>query len=172
MDPRTLKHIKTQILASGISNALLNAFFTWVMNGKTAFIPGSSIAVDTFLTTGFVSCLVTFPTAHFTRKAIKAGLPLAEKETSFVNRLPRKSVPLWLILWLAFLVLFEVLLFLLLKAGSLDRLPLLPLAIAKFLAYGLMGGFLGGFIAFRQLQPERQLSQISLKWRKGRCSNT
>jgi len=150
-----LRHIKVQVLASGISNAILNACFTWLVNRQMAFTPGSAVAVDTFITTGFVSCLVTFPTAYFTHKATQAGLPLMEKENKFVNSLPRNSVRLWLLMWLFFLALFEMLLFLVLKLATLEGIEFLPLVIGKFFAYGLMGGFLGAFVAFRQLQPER-----------------
>lgn len=156
MRKETLKHIKTQILASGISNALLNAFFTWLMNREMAFTPGAAVAVDTLFTTGFVSCLVTFPTAYFTRKAVKAGLPLAEKENEFVNRFPRKPVRLWLTVWLAFLSLFEILLFLALRMDVLEGIDFLPLLIGKFFVYGLMGGGVGAFVALRQLQPEKE----------------
>ncbi len=156
MRKETLKHIKTQILASGISNALLNAFFTWLMNREMAFTPGAAVAVDTLFTTGFVSCLVTFPTAYFTRKAVKAGLPLVEKENEFVNRFPRKPVRLWLTVWLAFLSLFEILLFLALRMDVLEGIDFLPLVIGKFFVYGLMGGGVGAFVALRQLQPEKE----------------
>jgi hypothetical protein len=154
-----LKHIWTQILASGLSNAILNALFTWLTNRQMVFTPYSGAAVDTFFTTGFVSCLVTLPTAHFTHRAIAAGLPQIEEENKLVNSLPRRSVPLWLAIWLFFFVLFELLLFLVLKAAGLEGIGFLPLIIGKFFVYGLMGGFLGAFVAFRCLQPEKAMNQ-------------
>jgi hypothetical protein len=58
-------------------------------------------------------------------------------------------------MWLFFLVLFEILLILVLKLAELEGLSFLPLVMAKFVVYGLMGSFLGAFVAFRQLQPEK-----------------
>ena len=144
------------MLASGLSNAVLNAFFTWITNREMAFTPVSSVAVDTFITTGFVSGLVTFPTAYFTRKAIQAGLPFSEKANRLVNRLPRKPGLLWLSLWLLFLALFEIPLLLAGKTTGLQGFDFLPLVAAKFLVYGCMGGSVGPLVAFRQLQPLKE----------------
>ena len=153
MEKETLKHIKTQILYSGMSNAFLNSLFTWLMNRQKAFTPYSDVAFDTFFTTGFVSCLVTLPTAYFTSQAIKAGLPLIKEENKFVNSLPRKSVWLWLLLWIAFFILFELLLFIMFKLMGMNGINFWPFFIAKFIVYGFMGGFLGAFVAYRCLQP-------------------
>ncbi len=171
MGKETLKYIRAQMLVSGASNALLNAVFTWLLNRQMAFTPRSAVAVDTFFTTGFVSCLVTFPTAYFTCKAIGGGLPLATKENGFVIWLPRKPVRLWLLLWLSFFVLFEILLFVALKAAGCEGLEFLPLVISKFILYGVMGACLAAVVAFRQLQPARETSQKRVERRERQSSN-
>ena len=155
MEKETLKHIKTQILYSGMSNAFLNSLFTWLMNRQKAFTPYSDVAFDTFFTTGFVSCLVTLPTAYFTRKAIRSGLLLTEEENKFVNSLPRKFVWLWLLLWLVFFILLELLFFIVFKLLGMNGINFWPLLITKFIVYGLMGGFLGAFVSYRFLQPKK-----------------
>lgn len=154
MQKETLQHIKVQIFISGISNAVLNSLFTWLMNMSMSITPYSAVVSDTFFTTGFVSCLVTLPTAYFTRKAMRAGLLRAEKDNRFVNSLPRKFVRLWLLLWFAFFILLELLFFIVFQLLGMDGINFWPLVITKFLVYGVMGGFLGAFVSYRFLQPE------------------
>ncbi len=154
MQEETLHHIEVQIFISGISNAVLNSLFTWLMNMSMSITPYSSVVSDTFFTTGFVSCLVTLPTAYFTRKAMRAGLLRAEKDNRFVNSLPRKFVRLWLLLWFAFFILLEFLFFIVFQLLGMDGINFWPLVITKFLVYGVMGGFLGAFVSYRFLQPE------------------
>lgn len=155
MKKETLQHIKVQIFISGMSNAVLNSFFTWLMNRPKSFTSYSAVVADTFFTTGFVSCLVTLPTAYFTRKAIRSGLLLAEEENKFVNSLPRKFVWLWLLLWLVFFILLELLFFIVFKLLGINGINFWPLLITKFIVYGLMGGSLGAFVSYRFLQPEK-----------------
>ena len=154
MKKETRQHIKVQFLMSGISNAVLNSLFTWLTNRSKSFTPYSGVIADTFFTTGFVSCLVTLPTAYFTHKAIRAGLLLIEEENKIVNSLPRKFLWLWLLLWLVFFILLELLFFIVFKLLGMNGINFWPLLITKFIVYGLMGGFLGAFVSYRFLQPK------------------
>jgi len=155
MQEETLHHIEVQIFISGISNAVLNSLFTWLMNMSMSITPYSSVVSDTFFTTGFVSCLVTLPTAYFTRKAVRAGLLSTEEENKCVNSLPRKFVRLWLLLWLVFFILLELLFFIVFKLLGMQGINFWPLLVTKFIVYGLMGGFLGAFVSYRFVQPEK-----------------
>jgi len=155
MKKETLQHIKVQIFISGVSNAVLNSLFTWLTNISKLFTSYSGVVSDTFFTTGFVSCLVTLPTGYFTQRAIRAGLLLTEEENKFVNSLPRKFVWLWLLLWLVFFILLELLFFIVFKLLGMDGINFWPLLITEFIVYGLMGGFLGAFVSYRFLQPEK-----------------
>lgn len=155
MKKETFQYIKSQVLNSGVSNAILNSVFTWIFNRSMSITPFTDVVSDTLFTTGFVSCLVTLPTAYFTLKAIKAGLPLIEKENKFVNSLPRKPVKFWLLLWLVFFILFSFLSFIVFKLFGINGISFWAFFIVKFVVYGLMGGFLGAFVAYRFLQPEK-----------------
>lgn len=155
MKKETLQHIKVQIFMSGVSNAVLNSLFTWLTNRSKSFTSYSAVVSDTFFTTGFVSCLVTLPTAYFTHRAIRAGLLPIVEENKFVNGLPRKFIWLWLLLWFVFFILLELLFLVVFKSLGMDGIDFWPLLITKFIVYGLMGGFLGAFVSYRFLQPEK-----------------
>ena len=93
------KHLRQQVINSGVSNAILNSLFFYLFNTDMGVITYESVFTDTLITCGFVACLVTWPTSFFTRKAVRAGLPPIER-TRLIDRLPKKWPLLWLTLWL------------------------------------------------------------------------
>ena len=85
----TRKHLRQQAINSGVSNAILNSLFLYLFHTDMGVITYESVLTDTFITCGFVACLVTWPTAFFTRKAVRAGLPPMER-IRLIDRLPKK----------------------------------------------------------------------------------
>lgn len=152
MQKSTEKHIKQQIINSGISNGIFNVLCLWVFNRDMPFMMYSDIAMDTFFTTGFISCLVTFPTAYFTRKAIAAGLPPCELESHIIGLLPEKITRLWLMLWIASALFLEVVFFIYFSASKISGINFISMVMLKFIYCSIMGAFLGGLVAYRYCQ--------------------
>lgn len=71
----------------------------------------------------------------------------------FLHKLPRSFVGLWLWLWAGFFILFALLFFMIFKITDANALSLWFFVVVKFIIYGLMGGCVGGLVAFRFLQP-------------------
>ncbi len=68
---------------AAIANAVLNGLFFYLSNMRMEEIPLAGALVEALITCGFVTCLVTWPTSHFTRKAVKAGFPTMEADSLF-----------------------------------------------------------------------------------------
>lgn len=148
----TRKHLRQQVINSGVSNAILNSLFLYLFHMDMGAIAYGSVFMDTFITCGFVTCLVTWPTSFFTRKAVRAGLPPMER-IRLVDRLPKKWPLLWLTLWLLSALVVELLTWLGGKGCGISEIAFLPMLIVKFVSMGLLGGGLGGLVAARYLQP-------------------
>ena len=150
--PATRKHLRQQAINSGVSNAILNSLFFYLFHMDMGVITYESVFTDTLITCGFVACLVTWPTAFFTRKAVRAGLPPMEK-IPLIDRLPKKWPLLWLALWLLSALVVELLTWLGFKVCGINEIAFLPMLIVKFVSMGLLGGALGALVAARYLQP-------------------
>lgn len=148
----TRKHLRQQATNAGVSNAILNSLFFWLFNRDMGVIACESVFTDTLITCGFVACLVTWPTAFFTRKAVRAGLPPMER-IRLIDRLPKKWPLLWLALWLLSAPVVELLTWLGFKACGISEIAFLPMLVVKFASMGLLGGALGALVAARYLQP-------------------
>ncbi len=146
------KHLRQQAINSGVSNAVLNSLFFYLIHRDGGAISYESVFTDTLITCGFVACLVTWPTAFFTRKAAEAGLPRLKKN-SLIDRLPKPWPFLWLVLWFLSAVVMELLLWLGFKARGVQEISFLPMLVVKFVSMGLLGGLLGALVAARYLQP-------------------
>jgi len=146
------KHLRQQVINSGVSNAILNSLFFYLFNTDMGVITYESVFTDTLITCGFVACLVTWPTSFFTRKAVRAGLPPIER-TRLIDRLPKKWPLLWLTLWLLSALVVELLTWLGFKFCGISEIAFLPMLIVKFVSMGLLGGVLGALVAARYLQP-------------------
>ncbi len=149
----TRKHLCQQAINSGVSNAILNSLFLYLFNRDMGFIPYESTVADTLITCGFVTCLVTWPTSYFTRRAVRAGLPLIERNR-LIDRLPKKWPLLWLALWLLSALVVELLTWLGFQLCGINEISFLPMLIVKFVSMGLLGGALGALVAARYLQTE------------------
>jgi len=148
----TRQHLRLQAINSGVSNAVLNSLFFYLLHREGGFIAYESVLIDTFITCGFVACLVTWPTAFFTRKAIKAGLPTLGKNR-VVDSLPKPWPLLCLVLWLMSALATGLLLWLGFRMFGMSGISFLPMLAVKFISMGLLGGALGALVAARYLQP-------------------
>jgi hypothetical protein len=150
---RAVRHyLCQQAVISGVSNAVLNSLFFYLLHRDMGAIAYGSVFMDTLITCGFVAGLVTWPTSHFTRKAVKAGLPLLEKNR-LIDSLPKPWPLLWLVLWLVSAFAMELLLWLSFTACGLNEISFLPMLAVKFVSMGSLGGVLGALVAARYLQP-------------------
>jgi len=148
----TRKHLRQQAINSGVSNAILNSLLLYLFHMDMGVIAYESVFMDTFITCGFVACLVTWPTAFFTRKAVRAGLPPMER-TRLIDRLPKKWPLLGFTLWLPSALVVELLTWLGFNVCGINEIALLPMLVVKFVSMGLLGGALGALVAARYLQP-------------------
>jgi hypothetical protein len=146
------KHLRQQVINSGVSNAILNSLFLYLFHTDMGVMTYESVFTDTLITCGFVACLVTWPTAFFTRKAVRAGLPPMER-IRLIDRLPKKWPLLWLQLWLFSALVVELLMWLGFRICGISEISFLPMLIVKFVSMGLLGGALGALVAARYLQP-------------------
>ena len=137
---------------AGVSNAILNGLFFYLLNAETDAIPFASVLVDTLLTCGFVSGLVTWPTTYFTRKAVHAGLPVMERY-HWIDCLPRRWPLLWLTLWASSGLFAAFLTWLGFRLCGFSSIAFTPMLIVKCVSLGLLGGVLGALVAARYLQP-------------------
>ena len=147
------KFLRMQFICSGISNAVLNALAFYLGNRAMKPLAWPDVAVDAFITCGFVSLLVTLPTAYFTGKAIKAGLPLLPP-VKWLNRLPRKKWKLWLFLWFFSALIVVTILAAVYELGNITSIAFGTMLIARFAWCGLLGGVFGILVGARYLQPE------------------
>ena len=152
MHQATRKHLRQQAINSGVSNAVLNSLFLYLFHMDMGVVTYESVFADTLITCGFVACLVTWPTAFFTRKAVTAGLPSMER-IRLIDSLPAKWPLLWLTLWLLSALVVELLTYLCFKVCGISEIAFLPMLIVKFVSMGLLGGALGALVAARYLQP-------------------
>jgi len=151
-DRPTRKHLRQQAINSGVSNAILNSLFLYLFHMDMGVIAYESVFTDTLITCGFVACLVTWPTAFFTRKAVRAGLTPMER-IRLIDHLPKQWPLLWLTLWLLSALVMELLTWLGFKGCGISEIAFLPMLVVKFVSMGLLGGALGALVAARYLQP-------------------
>ena len=144
--------LKIQFAASGISNAFLNCLAFYIGNRSLQPVSHSAAAIDAFITCGFISLLVTFPTAYFTGKALKAGLPVMERNR-WVYWLPGKTWLLWLTLWLLAVVVMEMVFAGIYLLGGIEEITFFPMLLWRFCWCGLLGGTIGVLVGTRCLQP-------------------
>ncbi|NLY00182.1 MAG: hypothetical protein GXY83_29135 [Rhodopirellula sp.] len=137
---------------AAIANAVLNGLFFYLSNMRMEKIPLAGALVDTLITCGFVTCLVTWPTSHFTRKAVKAGFPAMEANP-LIGVLPVKWPLLFLLLWPAMAVAMGSLVCASYWILGLDSIGFLPMLILKIVSMGVLGGGVAALVAARYLQP-------------------
>lgn len=152
MAQATRKYLRQQVINSGVSNAILNSLFFYLFNKDVGAITYESVFTDALITCGFVACLVTWPTSHFTRKAVIAGLVPIQR-IRLIDRLPKQWPLLWLVLWLLSALAVELLTWLGFKGYGVSEISFLLMLVVKFVSMGLLGGVLGALVAARYLQP-------------------
>ena len=145
------KFLWTQFWIAGVSNALLNLFFGYLGNREMLPIGWWDAAVDVGMTCGFISLLVTLPTAWFTQKALKQGMPV-QTTGRWLRWFPQNVFFLWLWLWLGATLGMEILtgIFYGLHGGAAVTFEVM--LAWRFLWCGLLGGSLGVLVAARFLQ--------------------
>ncbi|MCE1246808.1 MAG: hypothetical protein LWY06_09200 [Firmicutes bacterium] len=96
--PQTIEsYIRVQSMTAAIINAIVNPALAWLMNQKIAPVSlwqGSSIAMDTIITSIILSLLVAHFSASGTGSALKSGQmeikPDMAEQNRFIRYLPKK----------------------------------------------------------------------------------
>lgn len=145
------KFLKTQFLCSGISNAFLNALLFYLGNRETRPLSYLDAAIDAVISTGFISLLVTLPTAYFTGRTLRAGLP-PMPPNRWMLKLPRNPWKLWLALWLPSAAAMEGVFAVIYLFNGFGSIAFPAALIFRFCWCGLLGGVLGVLVGARYLQ--------------------
>ena len=146
--------LMTQFIYSGVSNAVLNGVALYLGNRAMKPLSWSDAASDAFLTCGFVSLLVTLPTAYFTGRARRAGLPHLPF-VAWLCRLPEKKWKLWLFLWFVSAIVMETVFATLYGLAGFETLPFQFMLPFRIFWCGALGGIFGVLVGARYLQPIR-----------------
>ncbi len=141
------KFLATQFLYSGVSNAILNGVALYLSNRTMQPLSWIDAAIDAFITCGFVSLLVTLPTAYFTRKAVQAGMPTMNTP----GWLSRNKWLLWLELWFLAVIVMETVFAGIYGLTGLKTISFTMMLIFRFCWCGLLGGTLGALVGARFL---------------------
>jgi hypothetical protein len=153
-------YIRSQGIGAAVGNMLLNPAFAWLGNRELAFTPltgGSSIIVDTAVTSVIMSLVVTLFVASGTRREIAAGRIVNydgfSQGLGLLSWLPRKGWALGLAIGVGAALVITPLIFILFRLLGLAGLPFVGFALFKAVWTPLVAFVVARWVVLCQLLP-------------------
>jgi len=148
-------YLRTQALACGAINAVVNPALAWLLNRRMEPVPLDGLVVDTAITCVVLSLLVSLFTTAGVRRALASGEIFQTGEPPgagpFLARLPRGPAPLGLALGIAAGGVLTPAAWGLVRALQVEALPFAGFVLFKAVYTGVLGSAVTRRVILRQL---------------------